>query len=134
MTDSIGYRAFPETITNPSHARRYSPEEFVSLQKVKLLDTPSVCAGHSGTAMWYVEQIGYIVEIRFDSREPVYIHSICTYAPTMGIDEFDGQFAQDVEEYILHEMLGFPSERLAVYGDSVQVPITDYLRQRGYIQ
>ena len=135
MTDtSTGYRAFPETIIHPSHARRFSAEEFASLQKVKLQDAPPACAGHGGTSIWYVEQTGYIVEIRFDSRQPVYIHSLCTFTPTMGMDKIDGEFAQDAEEYILHESLGFPTERLVVYGDSPAVPTADYLRRRGIIR
>jgi hypothetical protein len=131
---STRYRAFPETIINPSFARRFSAEEFASLQKVKLQDAPSACARHAGTTIWYVEQMGYIVEIHFDSRDPVYIHSICTFTPTMGMDKIDGEFAQDAEEYILHESLGFPTELLAVYGDLPAVPIADYLRRRGIIR
>jgi hypothetical protein len=130
---STGYRAFPETISNPSQARRYSGEEFDSLPRVKLQDAPPLCTGHAGTAVWYVEQTGYIVEIRFDSRPPVYIHSICTFTPTMGMDQIDGEFAQDAEAYVLSELLGFPSKRLAVYGNSAQVHIADYLRERGYM-
>jgi hypothetical protein len=129
---STGYRAFPETIINPSLARRFSAEEFDSLQTVKLQDAPPACAGHAGTTVWYVEQTGYIVEIRFDSLQPVDIHSLCTFTPTMGMDKIDGEFAQDAEEFILHELLAFPSKRLSVYGDSPQIPIADYLRARGY--
>ena len=135
MTDtSTGYRAFPETIIHPSRARRFSAEEFASLRKVKLQDAPPVCAGHAGTSVWYVEHTGYIIEIRFDSRQPVYIHSLCTFTPTLGMDKIDGEFAQDAEEYILHESLGFPAERLVVYGDSPAVPTADYLQRRGIIR
>jgi hypothetical protein len=135
MTDaSTGYRAFPETIINPSHARRFSAEEFASLQKLKLQDAPAACAGHAGTSIWYVGQTGYIVEVRFDSREPVYIHSICTFTPTAGMDKIDGEFAQDAEEYVLRELVGFPTERLAVYRNLPHVPMADYLRQRGILR
>jgi hypothetical protein len=126
-----GYRAFPPTIVHPSRARRFTSSEFAAIQKTKMQDAPSSCPGHAGTTVWYVEREGYIIEIRFDAHSPVYIHSICTFTPTFGMDRIDGEFAQDVEEYVLHEVLGFQGQRLAAFPPSVDIPIEQYLRARG---
>jgi hypothetical protein len=121
---STGYRAFPEFITHPAHARRFTPEEFVQ-------DAPSACAGHAGTVIWYVEAMSYILEIRFDSHRSAYVHSICTFTPRFGMDVIDGEFAQDVEAWALREMLGYESPRLETL-PAGEIHIQQYLRLRGY--
>ena len=131
---STGYRAFPQFIPHPSRARRFSPAEFASVTKSKLQDVPSSCPGHAGTTVWYVEKLGYILEVRFDSHPPVYIHSICTFTPTHGMDMIDGEFAQDAEDYALHEVLGYESRRLSAFTADADVPTEEYLRIRGYIK
>jgi len=130
-TGSTGYRAFPEFIAHPAQARRFTPEEFASTHKTKVQDAPSACAGHAGTVIWYVEAIGYILEIRFDSHPSTYVHSICTFSPRFGMDMIDGEFAQDVEAWALREILGYESPRLATL-PAGEIPIEQYLRLRGY--
>ena len=127
-----GSRAFPKFIVHPARARRYTPDEFTSTQKSKMQNAPSSCPGHVGTTIWYVERQGYIVEVRFDSHPPVYIHSICTFTPTFGMDMIDGAFAQDAEEFVLHEVLGFQTQRLSAFPPSADIPIEQYLRARGF--
>jgi hypothetical protein len=127
-----GYRAFPQSIIHPSRAHRYAREEFAAVQKTRMQDAPSVCPGHAGTTVWYVERQGYIVEVRFDSHSPVYIHSICTFTPTFGMDRIDGEFAQDVEEFVLQEVLGFQSKRLSTFDPASDIPVDKYLRAKGF--
>lgn len=62
------------------------------------------------------------------------IGSICTFTPTMGMDKIDGVFAQDVEEYVLNQVLNFPTQRMAVFRSGGAVPIEEYLRSRGVLQ
>jgi hypothetical protein len=126
-----GYRAFPPSIQHPSRARRYTASEFAAIRRTKMQDAPPSCPGHAGTTVWYVEREGYIIEVRFDSHPPVYAHSICTFTPTFGMDRIDGEFAQDVEEFVLYEVLGFQSQRLAAFPSSSDIPIEQYLRARG---
>ena len=127
-----GYRALPKSIVHPSRARRFTPAEFAANQKTKMQDAPSACPGHAGTTVWYVEREGYIIEIRFDSHSPVYIHSISTFTPTFGMDRIDGAFASDAEEWVLHEVLGFQCQRLSAFPPSADIPIDQYLRARGF--
>jgi hypothetical protein len=134
MNASSGYTAFPVSIAHPSRARRFSPEEFATIPKKKLQDGPSVFTGHAGTTVWYVEQLGYIIEIRFDFHPSVHIHSICTVAPTFGMDMIDGEFAQDAEEHALHEVLGYQGQRLSAFPADADIPTNHYLRMRGYIK
>jgi hypothetical protein len=126
-----GYRSLPPSIKHPSRARHYIVSEFAAAQKTKMQDAPPSCPGHVGTTVWYVEREGYIIEVRFDSHPPVYAHSICTFTPTLGMDRIDGEFAQDVEESVLHEVLGFQSHRLATFQSASDIPIEQYLRARG---
>jgi len=129
---NTGYRAFPPFVEHPSKARRFETEEFLSMTKAKLEEAPAVCAGHAGTIIWYAEQLGYVVEIRFVAAEPVYISSGCTFTPSAGMDRIDGELAQDAEEHVLHQVLGYNGTRLAIYPDSGNLPIEAYLRARGY--
>ena len=93
---------------------------------------PPSCPGHTGTTVWYVERAGYIIELSFDAHPSVYAHSICTFTPTLGMDRLDGEFAQDVEDFILQEVLGVERPRLAVFPPGSDVPIKPYLRARGF--
>ena len=130
-----GYRAFPATVAHPSRARRYTSDEFARIEKKqKMQDAPSACKGHAGTTVWYIEGAGYIIEIRFDSHPTIYSHSICTFTPTFGMDRVDGEFAQDVEEFILSEILSVKSRRLEIYGTSNEISIDQYLRAKGFIK
>ena len=131
---SAGYRAFPWSIAHPSRARRFSSEEFATISKKKLQDSPSVCTGHAGTTVWYEEQLGYIIEIRFEFHPSVYIQSLSTVTPTFGMDMIDGEFAQDAEEYVLHEVLGYQGQRVSVFTADADIPTDQYLRMRGYIK
>ena len=130
----VGHRAFPATILHPSRARRFTPDEFAAIQKTKMQDAPSAHPGHTGTTIWYVEREGYIVEVRFDSRPSIYIHSICTFTPSFGMDRIDGEFAQDAEELLLHEVLGFESHRLDAFPASSDIPTDQYFKTKGFTQ
>jgi len=89
-----------------------------------------VCEGHAGTDVWFCDP-GYIVHVRLEEGDDVFIESISTFTPTMGMDAIDGQFAQDAEDWVLWQALGRPSARLDVYGQHDQVPIEAYLQARG---
>lgn len=67
-------------------------------------------------------------------RDPiglVYKHSICTFTPTFGMDRIDGEFAQDVEEFVLNEVLDFQSHRMELFQIASEIPVGLYLRARG---
>ena len=134
MSRRTGYRALPPSIPHPSRARRFTSEEAASFQKRKLQEAPSLCAGHDRTIVWYAEGLGYIIEVRFTAHPAVYVKSLCTFTPTLGMDKIDGEFAQDVEEYVLQEALGYKGNRLSAYPTTSDVPVQQYLRARGYTQ
>ena len=98
-----GYRAFPPEINHPANAIRISEEDFSKLDKSRLEEAPSACAGHLGTVIWYCGQKGYLVQVKSD----VFVFSPCTVTPRFGMDRIDGFFAQDIEAYVLNEELGF---------------------------
>ena len=88
------------------------------------------CKGHKGTTIWYAER-SYVVEIHFDVHPSVYIQSICTVTPTMGMDMIDGNLAQDAEEFVLQQVLARPTQRLMHHGLS-GIPALDYLKLHGF--
>jgi hypothetical protein len=134
-TPQTVYRAFPETSPHPARSRRYTAEEFSATPKQKVQVAPPSYAGHHSTTIWYVEQPRcYIVEVSFTIRSPVYIQSIFTFTPTMGMDRVDGELAQDAEECILHETLGFETHRLDAYPPTSVIPAIPYLRSKGFVK
>jgi hypothetical protein len=135
MADTkTGYRAFPPEITHPSSAICLSQEEFDRIEKQRLEEAPSACPGHLGTVVWYAKSKGYIIQVKLDGKQDVFATSICTFTPTMGMDQIDGMFAQDVEESILNRELGCPTNRLDVFQDREAIPVEQYLRSRGAIK
>jgi hypothetical protein len=129
-----GHRAFPKIFPHPARARRFTADEFEAISKTKLQAAPSSCPGHESTTVWHAEAFGYIIEIRFTKHSPIYIQSICTFTPTMGMDRIDGELAQDAEEFILHEVLGFNTTRLNAFSPSTDIPAMEYLRSKGFIK
>ncbi len=127
-----GYRAFPPTINHPSQAAIVQKEQFEKLEKQKLEEAPSACAGHTGTVVWYADKDGCIIQIQFASKPDVFVRSLYTFTPTMGMDQIDGEFAQDVEAYILNKELGCQSDRLIIFDGRESIGIMDYLTARGY--
>lgn len=127
-----GYRAFPETIQHPRKATVLSSVQFQSLEKSQMQSAGSVCPGHLGTVAWYVsDPRKYIVDVHLEPDRHVYVESICTITPSFGMDAVDGMFVQDIEEFVLAQNLGFETSRLVVYGDEPDIPVTDYLNDRG---
>jgi len=127
-----GYRAFPSKVPHPREARLLGEEEFKSLDKLEIESAVSVCEGHLGSTIWYVKEIpGFIVDVHIVPDRHFYVESICTHKPTFGMDVVDGMFAQDVEEYILSQSLGFETDRLAVYGDMPSISTMEYVAERG---
>jgi hypothetical protein len=129
-----GYRAFPPEIENPSKAETIGKLKFKLLKTIKMQDAPSTYEGHEGTIIWYVDKIGYIVEIKFTDHPTVYAKSICTFTPTMGMDKIDGSFAEDIEAYYLNKHLGFQTDRLLIFEGKDSVGIETYLKNRGFIK
>jgi len=132
--EGIGYRAFPATVTHPKHERRYSLEQFTAIPKTRLEDAPSLYLGHEGTTVWYAEARGYIVEVKFAAHPPVFIHSICTFTPTHGMDRIDGEIAQTAVDYVLREVLNYESQRLNSLPQSEEISIEHYLKITGLIK
>ena len=133
MSEQSGYRAFPPFIAHPSKATRISIDEFSKLDKQKLEEAPPACEGHLGTAIWYCGQKGYLVQVKLKSKPDVFAFSLCTFTPTFGMDQIDGLFAQDIEEYILNQELGFKTERLDVFQQQESIPVETYLKDRRVI-
>lgn len=103
-------QSFSKSVTPPSNFRRFTQKEFDSLEKTKMQEAGSLCPGHKGTTIWYIDDRSYIVEVQFDVYPSVYAQSLCSFTPTFGMDSTDGALAQGVEELILHEVLGFKRE------------------------
>jgi hypothetical protein len=129
-----GYRALPPVIENPSKAETINKLHFKLLKLTKMQEAPSLCAGHSGTIVWYAKKKGYILEINFNNHPTIYVNSICTFTPTMGMDSIDGAFAQDIEEYYIQKNLGLQPERLEIFKGKESIEIMEYLRNRGFIK
>ncbi len=129
-----GYRSFPESLDHPSQSEQFSEEAFLKLKAEKMEEAPSACAGHSGTVIWYVANRCYVVQVKISGKYSVFLSSLCTFTPTAGMDQVDGLFAQDVEEYVLQKELGFPTKRLGVYKDRPSMPMDEYLRNRGVVE
>ena len=129
-----GYRAFPPEIEHPSKAKTIGEPKFKNLKAVKMQEVPSLCEGHKGTIIWYVDKKGYYVEIQFSKHPTIYAESICTFTPTMGMDRIDGSFAEDIEAYYLNKYLRFKSDRLKLFEGKESVKIEPYLKNRGFIK
>jgi len=133
-----GFRTFPKTFPHPARARRFTGEEFAVLSKQKLQAAPSSCSGHDSTTIWYVAgtpvERFYVLEIRFSAHPSIYIQSICTFTPTMGMDMVDGALAQDIEELVLQEVLGRQTHRLDVFSPLADIESMPYLRSRGFVE
>ena len=127
---TTGHRAFPERFPHPARAKRFTPEEFSALEKQRMQSVAGCCKGHESTTIWYADRC-YIVEVRFAAHPPVYIQSICTFTPTMGMDMIDGNLAQDAEEFVLQQVLARPTQRLMHHGLS-GIPAMDYLKLHGF--
>src|SRR5437867_3870891 len=111
-----GYRAFPAFL-NPRSARRPSPEEFESLHKTQMQQSPSICEGHRGSTVWHITREKgscYVLQVDLEGRPSVLIETICTFAPTFGIDAVDGMLIEDAEHLVLNEALGFGTKRLDI--------------------
>ena len=91
-----------------------------------------MCEGHLGTEVWYAGTLGYVLKVKLKDKADVHVMSICTFTPTFGMDAIDGSFAQDVEEYILFQELGRPSDRIAIFESKGKAEITEYLNSRGF--
>ena len=130
---AVGYRACPSRILHPRCAKRLTSEELASRNATKLHDSPSVCSGHLGTEIWY-DSRKYILRVRFDDQSEILAESLCTFTPWPGIgmDRFDGQFAEDLEEWILFERLGRTSDRFQIFGDADSVDANTYVLDRGF--
>lgn len=129
-----GYRAFPPEIPHPRTAIYLTHDEFDRMAKQRLEQAPSACPGHTSTVVWYAKDKGYIIQVMMEGKAAVLATSICTFTPTMGMDQIDGLFAQDVEEFILHRDLGQPTQRLDVFQWRDSIPVEEYLRNRGVIK
>ena len=71
---------------------------------------------------WYLIQKWYNpLEILFDNKSTLYFKSICTFTLTFWIDQIDGNFAQDIEEYCLFRELGRETERLSIFNRRQEV-------------
>lgn len=135
MTErKTGYRAFPPEIIHPSRTTYLTQDEFDQMAKQKLEQAPPACAGHSGTVVSYAAGKGYIIQVSLDGKPDVMATSICTFTPTMGMDQIDGLFAQDVEEFILNRELAYPTNRLDVFEGRDSIPAEKYLGNRGVIK
>lgn len=131
-----GYRAFPKYLKSPAQSKRLSEQEFNNISDKKFMsEVKGACDGHKKTIVYFSKSVRtYILEIQFDSKPTIYVLSLCTFTPTMGMDMIDGEFAQDAEEYVLSKELGMRSKRLEIYGDKNEIETNDYLTKRGYLK
>ena len=117
--------------------RRLSPQEFEGLNKNDLHTGSSLCAGHVGSTLWSAssgEALEYIVQVKLEDRPDVHVVTPCSYTPTWGVDVVDGCLAEDAEHFVLHEQLGFGTNRLTVFANSDDVDPMVYLKERGFLR
>lgn len=132
LTTVTCYRSFPAIVAHPRCAEEVSAEEFAQVEKLQIQDAPSIYPGHLKTVIWYIKsELQYIIQVQLEGRADVLQRSICTYTPTLGMDSFDGLLAEDIEAFVLHKFLGFPAERIAVFGDTDDISIELYLAAHG---
>lgn len=127
----VGYRALPSEVPHPKKARRISKEAFHERRTVMLQSVDGVCAGHLGTEVWH-DGSCFLVLVKLEGRDDVVAESICTFTPTFGMAAIDGLFAEDVEDWILHEELGRTSERAGVFDNVDAIAVQTYLSERGF--
>jgi hypothetical protein len=127
-----GYRALPAEVYHPKSYRIYTSTEFEDLKKDRMDGAPPMMEEHLRTIIWYVYENGYIVQVDFKNHESVLINTPCTFTPTMGMDNIDGLFAQDAEEYIISCKLDYKAERLAVFNSEDKIDIRSYLSFHDY--
>lgn len=127
------YKVVPEKVPNPRNYRRMGAEDFEKAKKSKVEEGDSVCENHLGTEIWFSEN-EYIVRVKIienSNTRDVFIVTPCTHEPTFGMDTLDGAFAQDAEEYILKEYVGFDTRRITLFEGSEDIGILDYIKNRG---
>ncbi len=104
-----GYRALPSKISHPISAKKYTKLEVADIDKIEMQIVGSTTKGHKKTTVWYSPKIlkSYLLQIEFTSHPTVYVQSITTYTPTLGMDKIDGAFAEDVEAQVIYDVLGY---------------------------
>jgi hypothetical protein len=130
------YRAFPR-FQNPRAYRRLDPAGFESLTKNQIHTGASLCAGHVASTLWCAgpdDSLEYVVQVKLEGRPDVCVVTPCSHAPTWGVDVVDGFLAEDAEHLVLHEQLGFETNRLTVFGDADDVDPIVYLKERGFLR
>jgi len=130
------YRALPTHVENPKNTEFITEDQFESYAvKTRMGDGKSLCEGHSGTEIWYVdgpECRGYVLEIGFEEKPAVYAKTMCTFTPTHGMDLIDSYFAEVVEDYVLFRKLGRKSELLAHFRGKDSMETGKYLKLHGF--
>lgn len=130
----VGYRVLPRRILHPSKNRIFTEEEFNNLERKKLHTANSLCEGHTETVTWYVtdstDRRFYVLQIKLKDQQDIFIESVCTFAPYQGMDQIDGMFAADAEEYVLHKKLGRSLEALKVFQEKDELLLDEYLKAR----
>ncbi len=124
------FRIIPLTIKRPSIDQIISREDFDKLEKQKVQSAPPAFKGHAGTTIWYSPKF-FIVQVSLENQPDVYAKSVCTFEPKFGMDRIDGIFAQDIEELIFGEKIGFKTKRLDVFGINNEVDAFTYLTANG---
>jgi hypothetical protein len=134
------YRYMPVSIMHPRKAQQLSQQEFTSLSKQKIVETPSLGKGHAGTDLWYSGEAPthfYILQIKFEKswfgkKPDMFYRSLCTFTPQFGVDVCDGWFCADVEAYVSEQTLKFPAGSLDIFRNRDSMPMLDYLRAHGF--
>lgn len=134
MTDANTYRAFSR-FKHPRIYRRLDDVTFVSMNKREVHIGKSLCPGHVSSILWFTsgtELNAYVLQVRVEGRPDEMIVIPCSHFPTWGVDIVDGWLAEDAEHFVLHEGLGFPTDRLQIFGDADDIEPIPYLESRGF--
>jgi len=130
------YRTFP-WFKHPRLYRRLDSGGFESLRKNEIQTSGSLCPGHVSSTLWCAgsdDSLEYVVQVKLEGRPDVYLVTPCSHAPTWGVDVVDGFLAEDAEHLVLHEQLGFETDRLTIFADGEDVDPIVYLKERGFLR
>jgi len=138
----ILHRRMPAVVEKPDPtAQLVDRAVFDRETKQKLISTPGLVKGHSGTDLWYMRQRPdhyYVLHIKLSggllqTGRDIFVRSICTWTPTLGIDAFDQCLVIDIEDAVLLNAAKRPAPRLAIFNQNSRLGIIDYMIARGLL-
>ncbi len=139
----ILHRLMPAVVEKPDPAKqRIERAAFDRETRQKLASIPGLMKGHAGTDLWYMRQRPdhyYVLHIRLEGGllrrgRDIFVRSICTWTPSLGIDAFDQCLVIDIEDAVLLDEINRPAPRLAIFDENPTMSVIDYMIGRGLLE